>query len=356
MPLHPFREALGKAGSSALHHDQSFKAEAEASLAAFQTLRDDLERKVRRGDVTIKFAREQAAAAATQLQKTLLEKAQGYSPIARVFLDRLIEANNLRKRARDHLSIEGLQRETNRLLRQSLIEQQMQTRAREFEGMTFARPMTGGQPAPTLDSLLAFHESASLGGDEAAQEWARRQLEAIRPRILDQADLRKIDLACDRPEAVNPRLVATYVEALPKGDAEAMEMFVSQAIDSRDANACVAAFLLAREGPAGVSTRWVRNVLSGLNSFPDAALSTLRTLEAEARTADAEAARAQADYAIAVAQAQVSFHGVEPPSEQELLRQARVRAKPVAELGQPIGLALDRRGADPDEPPTEPAA
>jgi len=62
----------------------------------------------------------------------------------------------------------------------TLIEQQLQNRAREFEGKTFVRSFTGGQPAPTLDSLLRFHETSSLAGDEAAQEWSRRQLESAR--------------------------------------------------------------------------------------------------------------------------------------------------------------------------------
>jgi hypothetical protein len=349
MALNPFREALSQAGSSAFHHESAFKSEADAAFAGFQTLRDDLERQVRRGDVTLKVAREKSQAAAKQLKEHLTRKAEAYSPVPRVFLDRLIEANNQRKRTRDHLSIEGLQRETNRLIRQSLIEQQLQNRAREFEGKTFERTLIGGQPAPSLNSLLSFHETAALGGDDAAREWARRQLEAMRPRVLDPADLRRLDLACDRPDTVNPRLVAGYIKALPEADHEAMELFVAQAIDDRDANACVAAFLLAREAPAGVSVRWVRNVLSSLTSFPDAALATLRTLEAEARASDSDDARAQAEYAIALAEAQTRFDGVEPPSDDDLARQARLRAKPVADLGQSIGLALDRRGAYPEE-------
>jgi hypothetical protein len=268
--------------------------------------------------------------------------------VPRVFLERLVEASNNRKRSRDQLSTEGLQRETNRLLRQSLVEQQLQTRAREFEGKTFVRSFTGGQPAPTLQSLLSYHESATLAGDEAAQEWTRRQLESMRTWVADPADQRRIDLACDRPEAVNPRLVATYMEALQSGDAEMVEPFVNNALEGRDANACVAAFLMAREDPRGTSVRWVRDVLNGLNEFPDAALATLRSIEAESRDADADAARAQADYAVALAEAQVRFQGVEPPTPEDLNRQERLRAKPVARLGQPIGLGLDRRGFDPD--------
>ena len=350
MALHPFREALGRQGLHAYHNQSTFKAEADLVLSKFQHLRDGLEQQIRRGDLTVKVARERAAAAASELKGSLLNKAEGFSPIPKVFMDRLVEAGEARKRAREHLSIEGLQRETNRLLRQNLIEQQLQTRVREFEGRTFIRPLTGGQLAPTLDSLLAFNQSAKQGGDDTATEWSRRQLESMRNRVLDTTDQRRIDLACDNPDSVNPRLVASYMESLEEKSAGEMERFVEEAFAERDSNACIAAFLMARDASEGTSARWVRNLLGGLGSFPDAALSTLRSIEADARASDSESARAQADYAIALAEAQVKFNNVEAPSDEELTRQARLKSKPIAKLGEPIGLALDRRGADGNEP------
>ena len=349
MALHPFRDALGRQGIRAYHNPSAFKSEADTALSRFQRVRDELEQQVRRGDLTVKIARERAAAAAIELKGELLIRSKGFSPVPRIFLDRLIEANEARKRAKETLSIEGLQRETNRLLRQNLIEQQLQTRAKEFEGRTFTRPINGGQRAPSLDSLLAFNESSRQGGDEAAVEWSRRQLESMRGRVLDPSDQRRIDLACDSPESVNPRIVASYVESLQGKPADEMERFVSEAFEQRDANACIAAFTMAREAPEKTSARWVRNILEGLHSFPDAALSTLRALEAEARASDSESARAQADYAIAMAEAQIKLLNLEPPTDNELERHARIKAKPIAKLGEPIGLALDRRGADPSE-------
>jgi len=351
MALNTIRGALGRAGLRAFRHDTPFKPEADAALLRFQALREDLETQVRRGDLTVRVARERAAAAAAQLKAELGSRAEGYSPVPRVFLDRLIEAADARKRSREHASADGLQRETNRLLRLTLVEQQLQNRAREFEGKTAVRPLSGGQAAPTLESLLDFHEAARMAGDEAAAEWGRRQLEGIRALVSDPAGLRRIDLACDRTETVNPRLVASYMEALRTdgGDISAMESFVASALESRDANACVAAFLLAREAPGGSSVGWVRKVLTGLNEFPDSALETLRSVEAEARGADAEAARAQVDYAAAIAETQARLAGLQAPTDDELARRQRVEAKPVARIGEPIGLALDRRGYRPDE-------
>src|SRR5262249_37472245 len=187
MALHPFREALAQAGLRAFQHESSFKVLADAALARFQALRDDLERQVRRGDLTVKVAREKARAAAAELKTTLAKQVEGYGPTPRAFLDRLVETSNARKRLPEHQWSAGLQRETSRRLRQSLIEQQIGSRAGEFEGKTKARAMPGGRASATLDTLLAFHEAASLAGDEAALEWARRQLEATRPRVPDPA-------------------------------------------------------------------------------------------------------------------------------------------------------------------------
>lgn len=345
MSLNPHRDTLARAGRDAARRDTPFQAQADAALAGFQAVRRDLERRVHQGEMTVKVARGRAAEAASRMRELLVPLTEGFSPVPRVFLDRLIGASEARKAARDHASVESLHRETNRLLRQTLIEQQLASRAAEFEGRAFTRPMAGGLPAPTLDSLLRFHETASQAGDDSAMEWGRRQLEAIRVRTLADADVRRIDSACDRPDHLNPRIVSRYVEALREASPETLETFVSESLASRDANACAATFTLAREAPEGTSSRWVRAVLDGLEQFPDAALSVLRAWEVEARSEDAEAARARAEFAATVAEADARFPGLEPPSPAELERMERIEARPVAGPDEPIGLNLARRGS-----------
>jgi hypothetical protein len=356
MSLNPLRGGLVRSGLEAFSKETPFRAEADAALAGFRAARADLERQVRRGDLTPKVARERAAAAAQALREGLARKAESYSPIPRAFLDRLVEADAARKRSRENQSLEGLQRETIRLMRQMLLEQQLVNRVAEFEGRAFVRSIHGGVPAPTLDSLLDFHTQAARAGDDAAAEWARRQLEAMRPRVLSDDDRHKIDLACDRPDRVNPRLVARYAEALRDRSAEEREQFVAQAVGSRDASACAAAFVLAREAPEGGSARWVRAVLEGLKDFPDATLSTLREWEADARRAEADAARSAAEYASALAEADARIPGLVAPTEAELRRQAGLDARPLARPDEPIGLGLARRGWRPDDvvPPDAP--
>ena len=127
-----------------------------------------------------------------------------------------------------------------------------------------------------------------------------------------------------------------------------MERFVSQATEGHDANACVASFLLARESPAGVAARWVRDVVNGLERLPrrrarrPSGPSRPRTAGPRRRRPTPRSA-----YAVAMAESQSRFTGVQSESGEELERKARVQAKPVAKLGEPLGLALDRRGLDP---------
>jgi hypothetical protein len=343
--LNPMREILEQLGQRASERPSPFRAEAEAVLASFRDSKREIESKVRRGDLTPKVARAEADQLADGLGRALKQRAQDYSAIPRAFLDRLVEATERRKASADHASLDVLQRETNRLLRSVLIEQQIQVRQPEFESRAFVRPNAGGKPAPTLETLLAFHQRASVAGDASAVEWTRRRLEEQRPLASTNEDHRRIDLATDRPDQINPRLVAGFVEAMQGRDHEEMERFVTESVSSKDANACMAAFVLAREAPEGSRLRWVRNVLEGVATFPDAALASLREIEAEARVNEREAAVSQADFAIAQTKAEARLSGLEAPTDAEINRRASIQGRPVARPGEAIGLTLDRRGA-----------
>jgi hypothetical protein len=343
--LNPLREIVERLGRRSSERPSPFRSEAESILEAFRADRRAIEQDVKHGDLTPKVARQRVAALAEGLEKALKQRAGDYSTVSRAFLDRLIEASERRKLAAERTSLDGLQRETNRLLRSVLVEQQIQVRKAEFESRAYLRPVAGGQPAPTLETLLAFHSHATVAGDDSAAEWGRRQLEGFRPLVQNPEDQRRIDLATDRADRVNPRLVGAYVDAMQEQPPEEMERFVVESVASKDANACMAAFVMAREVPDGIRHRWVRQVLEGIEEFPDSALTTLRALEATARDEDREAALAQAEFAIAQAAAEAKLPGLEAPSEAERARRDAIAAKPAARPGEPIGLALDRRGA-----------
>jgi hypothetical protein len=344
MGLSPLRNALGQTGLAAYRLDTPFKNEADAALASFQSVRSELERQVRQGDLTLKAARERASSAAQQLREHLSRLSENYSPVPRLFLDRLVTVSDNRKRARELQTTASLQRENNQLLRQLLIEHQIVNRASEFEGKTYARPLQGGPATPTLSSLLTFHETSAQAGDEAALEWTRRQLEGFRNKTLDSTDQRRIDQAVDRPDRVNLRLVQSYVEAVRGQSHDQIEVFVHEAIQAADANACAAAFLMAREAPEGTALAWVRSALDGVDRFPESALAALRSWEAGARSADAEAARTAADFTATIAELEARFPELDAPSPGAIARRERIRTKPVAQDDEPIGLNLSRRG------------
>lgn len=340
--LNPKRDVPRGFDLNTVERDSRFREVADSAVAGFRAARGELERGVRRGDLTVKSAREQARAAASRVKELLHREIQGYSRVPRVFAERLADANAARRRQRENASLEGLQRETNRLLRLGLVEQQMLSRASEFEGRAFRRPMSGGSPAPTLESLLSFHREVDRANDDAAREWARRQLETMRPLILDESDLRRIDDACDRPERISEAIVAKYLEALRGADGAVLESFVEQAIEARDASACAAAFLLAREVPDATSARWVRKVLDGLAEFPDAALNALNEWEADARRIESDAARALADFAIRQVENESRLGELRAPTDAEMSRAARVESIAPASPNEPIGLVPRR--------------
>ena len=344
MSINPRRTLLEPRGLDAAERSGPFRVETDRALAQFRTRKEELQRGVKRGELTPKVARRIAREAASELREGLIARSETFSASPRSFKDRLNEASNARDRARESASLESLQRETNRLLKTSLIEQEIRNREDEFRGRTYLRPVQGGEPTPTIESLLRYHDQAAIGGDEAAREWSRRQLESRRDLALEPADQRRIDLACDRPDRINPRLVDRYVEQMSVADETDRERFALQAIDARDANACIASYLLARETPEGVGHSWVRRVLNSLDQIPDAALAMLRSWEVQVGAEEAEAARVEAERVLALVEAEAAMPGLTAPGESELDRLTRHDHLPPVAPGESIGLTLQRRG------------
>lgn len=345
MALHAFHKSPTPSPSPS-----GFQSETARALDLFRALRSSLEGQVRNGLMTPRVARQQARAAAKALADDLRGRSGEFSTVSRIFPDRLSRAAADRASSRESLPMESLLRETNKLLRDMVNEQRLAQRTPEFEARAYVRPTTpGGQPVATTASLLEFHNWATQAGDEPAREWARRQLEKLRPLVVSPDDHRRIDLACDRPDRVNPRLVGAYVEAMKGQPTDELEAFVEHAIAERDANACVSAYLIARETPDPADHRWVRSLLDGLAQFPDAALNTVREIEADASREDQRAALEQAEQAIAQAENEARLDGLSAPTDADLARLDRLHRTPAAAADEPIGLSPVRRGMTPDE-------
>jgi hypothetical protein len=354
MALNPHSEAI-RASASALRTVGPFQTEAAAALGAFQEVRAGLARQVRNGRLTPRVAREQAAAAASALRDDLSQRAAAVTSAPSVLADRVASTLHRRRADAARPSFGTLQRETNQLLRQNLLEQQLTSRSAEFQARAYLRPLGGGAPAPSLESLLAFAAGAEAGADEPAREWARRQLESFRSFVHTDDDLRRLDAACDRPEQVNPRTVTRYLASLAEATAEELERFASEAVASRDASAGVAAALLARSlTTADESPAWVQSLLDGLDSLPSPALEAISShIEAE-RAVRAESAEATVQALMFRAEAEARMPNLEAPTEAEVARIARAEARPLADASQPIGLAPAFRGRSPEEIAAQP--
>jgi hypothetical protein len=347
MALNPLRDVLTRSGLEASRFTTPFQAQAQDRLTAYRAARSRLEQEVRRGELTVRVARTRARAEAGALERDLLSLADTFSSRPPALRERLAEVRRARLAAAAAASLESLQRETNRLLRESLLEQQVINRSHEFEGQAYTRPLSGGTAVPTLESLLSFHARATAIEDAPAREWARRQLEAMRERYPDPEDQKRIDLASDRPERVNPSVVARYVDRLTDATEADLDRFAEEAVAAHDASACCAAFSLARSrSDLELEAPWVARLLRELDRFPEAAITTLWNWETEAREAETEAARAVARFAADQAASESELRGLIAPTEEDLERRARLAARPLASAAEPIGLTASRRGLD----------
>lgn len=330
MALNPLRESLGRTIHRPPQIDSPFRPVADAALGAFRAKRIEAERRVGTGDLTLKAAREEVEQASAALRDDLARRSDQYSPVGSIFADRLADGAARRAEASRRRSAEDLQRETIDLLRRGLIEQQIASRAAEFEASTHVRPIAGGLPSTSIDRMLAFHDEADHGGDEAGREWARRQLESLRGRAFDEEDQLKIDHACQRPHQVNERLVAASVADLQGRSDGEIDVFVTHALERLDATACVAAFIVARRSLDPIGRPWVRRILDAVDRFPDAALTSLGAWETRERADEAHAARLHAEYVAEVAASEAKLRGLRAPTDLDLARLERLATRPLA--------------------------
>ena len=160
-----------------------------------------------------------------------------------------MQVADARKAARENASLDTLQRETNRLLRQALIEQQIVTRA----GKSKAAPMCGRWRAASRRRRSTACSPSTTTPPRPAMTQPRigpaASSKACGPSFPRAEDQHRVDLACDRPDRVNPVLVARYLEALQEAAPETLDGFVAQAIETRNADAYCAAFASARNVP-----------------------------------------------------------------------------------------------------------
>ena len=214
--LNPLRDKLSLAGRESQDRSSPFRVEAESALSLVFGLPEvDLERQVRRGDLTVKVARERAAAASARPPRPAPEGVRGVQP------DPSGLPRSPGRGRQGPQAGEGISLDRGPPAR----DQQAAPPAPGRAAVAGPGRRVRGEDLPPPDRPGASRRRRSMAcspstgpssdsGDEVALEWSRRQLEGIRNRVFNDDDLRKIDLATDRPDRVNPRLIDVYVEAM----------------------------------------------------------------------------------------------------------------------------------------------
>ncbi len=317
----------------------------DAAVADLRRLKDDLQGQVRRGETTLRMAREayraQVESARNRIQADATGQLRQEHPLASRLRCALLQSQQDTATP----SLETLQRETNRLLKLNLVEQQILARQREFEAKTHVRTSPAAPPAPTVDSLILFHQQAKVQKDEAATEWARRQLDVIRPQVVSAQSLEQIDRATEQADRPNPRIIDRYIRALEPADAAERERFVSEALASADPDACIVAYLMARDVEDGHRVRWVRQLADGLDRFPTEAIEALCKIEDQERERRGSAIDGEVQDVLRDLSHDNGLPDSLAPSPEHMEHQSRIAARPLAQPGESIGLAVNRRGS-----------
>jgi len=158
---------------------------------------------------------------------------------------------------------------------------------------------------------------ASDSGDEVALEWSRRQLEGFRNRVFNEDDIRKIDLATDRPDRVQSpdrRRLCRVARGL---SADELETFVEKAIDGGDRQRLYRGFRPGPPGPRGAQDSLGAQGPLGPCRFPGRGLERpsggSRPRPGRARP---RPRRPRRKFAIARAEAEVALDGLEGPDRE----------------------------------------
>lgn len=317
----------------------------EMKLADFQQRRLDLVQLVRDGEMTVRAARGRAQELAGEL-KTLVEQSVGQARGRRAPISqRLQESQAFQKKPK---SAEAVQRETLKLLQGNLVELQILNRKAEFEQRTYVRNATSTVPAPSFEKMFELLQESLVKNDPAAVEWVRRQLEQMRPIApLELAD--RLDLACDRPGSINPRLIAKYQAALAERLAEPglVEAFLDQAVAEGDANACAAVFEMARLQTERFTESAQLKLTALMEQFPEQALAYARQVDSQVARQDAELLDQFEQMSLSYIAHQASFEEVRQPSETEIQQRQRVAELESRAPDQPIGLRVGGSDYDP---------
>jgi hypothetical protein len=305
-----------------------FASVANAELTNFEEARTALVAGVKTGKVALAAARESSRESAAKLSTSLRDRAANFTTLPANFGVLLSQARAKKTAEHKDASVEMLLREQTAALHRLELREELRDRAAEL-----ATALRVSDPArdpnndlmPTPGGTLKFLESARASGDEAAAEYARRELRTMLPRVAAPDERRAVAEALRDPRAVVGDLVEQHLGELSRSSPEGRGAFLEGAIKAGDPSALCATYVMAQSiatvGPC--YEPWMRDLLGDLDKFPESALEALATNDSERSREEARAAQIHAQYAACQAVELAELPGVEAPTQNELILNER---------------------------------
>lgn len=276
------------------HSRNPFESIATAAERRLAEEKAAIRRQIADRRITDVVGRERLAVVAANLKSELKAERDKVSIVPKAFVGALAREAQDRPARRMPRTLEersvSLAERTAKAMESMVLEQQLVTRKSEFEGLTFSK-LTGQGPAstpptPVFDKLLALADWARRAGDPAASEFARRQLEAMRPMRPTPEDQAAIDAAVERDDLISPGRVTAIVDAFTGKDDATLAKLAEGVWKAGGVSDWAALYALAerhtmKAGDNDPIPAWVAETLAKVRDLPDDALTYLRKSEAD---------------------------------------------------------------------------
>jgi hypothetical protein len=258
------------------------KTRLESRLSDFRDRREQLIELVREGEMTLRFASARARELAEGLGSEIRNDLEGLIQNRSVLAKSLQNSVQIKQKAQ---SADEIQRQSLELLKANLVELQINNRKVQFESKTYVRNATNQLPTPSVDKLFELLAEATQARDDAAVEWSKRQLEQLQPYVVSENLKDRIDLACDRPDRINHRIVAKYKEQIQEhiNNPEMLIALLDKAISVKDANACLAVYELVRGHSDQFSEEFQSQIAGRIERFSEVVLNYVSEFERQHR-------------------------------------------------------------------------
>ncbi len=320
---------MNQAQFAAMRMPSRFASVTAAAQAEFQGYADGLANEVKRGDRTLKSARELLGQRLSEEVARLNREAQQYTSGGSRYGELVGEALKPKRLAEPKIDPAALMAErqlqaTERVARELEINNRKNHWDDEVSRLDFHR-----DPAakfPSIGVLVDQHALALRSGDASKAEYLKRELAAQQHLVLDPDVRLRVAQVLTPHDEVNPFLVAARVRQIPTLDNARLQQHIAEVLADGNASEAKALYIAAQQAEETATRNqtafpeWTAAVISrdGLSRFPTEVLQHLSDEDTAGLEREREAALAQiAAYQDQAARA-ANLQGVEPPSASRL--------------------------------------